>query len=290
MTYEEETPSNLDQVAKCLSVATAEIENKNRTYTGLDDLDNAIGGFRPGQLIVIGSRPGVGKSALALNIAAHVASKNQSVVAFFSLEMTSTEIGRRLISLSSGLSLKSLDEGKLEAQDWAVVSETIEKLSGAQLYIDTTANLMAVDILRECETLRVNKGHIELVLVDYLQLVRGIINSREISRAHEIAEVMRDMKTIAKMLGCPVAVLSQINRNVESRSNKRPLISDLRCSESIEADADLILFLYRDELYFNETSDKGVAELIIAKNRMSVLGTVKVGFNSKEMRFENLKK
>lgn len=279
--------------------------------TGFIELNTITDGLQKDNLIIVAARPAMGKTTLALNLAEAAALGGGLPVAIFSLEMSATEIAKRLISALSRIEYKrikqkrdfshqglsepvqfssqNLTKNGLEDYEWARVTEAIEKLSSSSIHIDETPALPVQDIRTRCRKLARQTGKIGLVIIDYLQLMSPPIgyNTANENKAAQIAETTRNLKALAKELGCPVIALSQLNRSLEQRPNKRPVMSDLRESGAIEQDADLILFIYRDEVYHPDSMDIGSAEIIIGKQRNGPVGTVKVNFLDYCTRFED---
>lgn len=257
--------------------------------TGFYDLDRMTAGLQPGDLVVLAARPSMGKTSLAINIAEHAAFEAGLPVAVFSMEMGAEQLAVRIIGSIGRIDQSHLRTGRLTDDEWPRLTEAIEKMRGVQLHIDETAGLTASDLRANARRLaRQCGGKLSLIVVDYLQLMSGGGGSEE-NRATELGEISRGLKKLAKELGCPVIALSQLNRSVEQRPDKRPMMSDLRESGAIEQDADIIMFIYRDEYYNKETSkEPGVAEIIVAKQRNGPTGTVKLAFQRHMTRFENL--
>ena len=249
------------------------------------------GGFLPGQLIVLGSRPGMGKTTLAIDIGSHIGLQSEKVVAFFSLELTAELFGKRLLSHCAGTSLELLDPRNENELDWISIANAGKKLSTAGVFLDDSAELFVSQILDKCEALKKERGRLDLVVVDYLQLMSGESQTSERfygSREEEISRIVRGLKVAAKNLNCPILALSQLNRGLENRPDKRPNRSDLRECEAIFSDSDIVMFLYRDAYYDPETEARDVAEVIIAKNRTGSCGTAKLRYQSKIPRFSEL--
>jgi replicative DNA helicase len=257
--------------------------------SGIDLLDALTSGFHPGQLIVIGARPSVGKSALALNIAMHNALKaaRQVSTAFLSLEMSKDEIMFRMLVAESGVSSTKLRAGFLRDNDFKLLAQAAERIeAGAEVHIDDAADLTPGQLRSKCRRIFRERKNIGAVVVDYLQLAQSATRAER--RELEVAELSRALKGLAKELDVPVIALSQLNRQVEMRSNKRPVLSDLRESGAIEQDADVVIFIYRDEMYDDQSQEKGIAELIVAKNRNGARTTVRAAYRAELMRFENI--
>jgi replicative DNA helicase len=228
----------------------------------------------------------MGKTAFALNIAEHVAVDNRLPVAVFSMEMSGTQLAMRLLGSVGRLDQHKMRTGRLTDDDWNKLTNAVGKLHDAPMHIDETPALNSLEVRARARRLHRQYGKLGLVVIDYLQLMQGSGSSTE-NRATEISEISRSMKALAKELRVPVVALSQLNRSLEQRPNKRPIMSDLRESGAIEQDADLILFIYRDEVYNPETADKGKAEIIIAKQRNGPIGTIDLTFLGQYTRFEN---
>ncbi|HBH37629.1 MAG TPA: replicative DNA helicase [Curvibacter sp.] len=256
--------------------------------TGFYDLDRMTAGLQAGDMVVLAARPSMGKTAFAINIAEHVALNEGLPVAVFSMEMGAAQLAVRIVGSISRIDQGHLRTGKLTDEEWPRLTEAIEKLRTISLHIDETAGLTASELRANARRLARQCGKLGLIVVDYLQLMSGSGGSDE-NRATELGEISRGLKMLAKELGCPVIALSQLNRSVEQRPDKRPMMSDLRESGAIEQDADIIMFIYRDEYYTKEAcKEPGVAEIIIAKQRNGPTGTVKLAFLKPLTRFENL--
>ncbi len=253
--------------------------------TGFTDLDNLTSGLQPSDLIIVAARPSMGKTAFALNIAETAALRNKKPVAVFSMEMSSSQLAFRLISSVGRIHQQRLRNGDLEEEDWPRVSNAISILSEAKIFIDDTPSLSPVELRSRSRRLHREHGGLGLIVVDYLQLMQ-VPGSKE-NRATEISEISRSLKGLAKELNVPVVALSQLNRSLEQRADKRPMMSDLRESGAIEQDADVIMFIYRDEYYNKETQDKGMAEIIIGKQRNGPTDTCKLTFLGQYTKFEN---
>jgi len=253
--------------------------------TGYADLDRMTSGMQEGDLIVVAGRPSMGKTALALNIGEHVALHAKLPVAVFSMEMGASQLALRMIGSVGKLDQHKLRTGRLGPDDWEKLASALGRLSEAPMLIDETPALNAIEVRSRARRLQKQYGKLGLVIVDYLQLMQATTTGE--NRATEISEISRSMKSLAKELKVPVMALSQLNRSLEQRPNKRPVMSDLRESGAIEQDADLILFIYRDEVYNDETQDKGVAEIIIGKQRNGPIGTIRLTFVGEHTRFEN---
>ncbi len=253
--------------------------------TGYYDLDQVTAGLQPSDLIIVAGRPGMGKTSFVLNIAQHAAIEAEVPVGFFSLEMSREQLAMRMLCAMARVDSHRLRRGMLRDSDWPKLTRAAGALAEAPIYIDDTPGISTLELRAKARRLKAEAG-LGLLIVDYLQLMRarGSYDVRE----QEISEISRSLKALAKELHIPVVALSQLNRGVESRSDKRPLLSDLRESGAIEQDADVILFIYRDEVYNKDTPDKGVAEIIIGKQRNGPTATVKLAFLSEYTAFENL--
>ncbi len=257
--------------------------------TGFYDLDRMTAGFQAGDLIVLAARPSMGKTALAINIAEHVALNEGLPVAVFSMEMGAAQLAVRIVGSIGRIDQSHLRTGKLTDEEWPRLTEAIEKLRNISLHIDESAGLTSTELRANARRLARQCGKLGLIVVDYLQLMSGSGGSSEENRATELGEISRGLKMLAKELQCPVLALSQLNRSVETRTDKRPMMSDLRESGAIEQDADIIMFIYRDEYYTKDAcKEPGVAEVIIAKQRNGPTGTVKLAFLKPITKFESL--
>ena len=253
--------------------------------TGYHDFDELTSGLQPGDLIIIAARPSMGKTSLALNMAEYVALKRRAPVAIFSMEMPGEQLTIRLLASLGRIDQKRLRTGRLNEEDWPRLSSAVAMLSEAPIFIDAAAALSPGEIRARARRLMREQNSLGLIIVDYLQLMQ--VQGTTENRATEISEISRGLKALAKELNVPVIALSQLNRSVEQRPNKRPVMSDLRESGAIEQDADLIAFIYRDEVYNEDTPDKGLAEIIVAKQRNGPIGTVRLTFLGQYTRFEN---
>ena len=252
--------------------------------TGFKDLNDITNGLQNSDLIIIAGRPAMGKTAFSLNVAMNASYKDQKSVAFFSLEMSSHQLVQRLLSAQAGIDSNKLRSGRFSQQDWQNLSAAAGALSDMNFYIDDTPAITVLELRAKCRRLKREHG-LDLVFVDYLQLMGA---NKGDNREQQISEISRSLKALAKELNIPVIALSQLNRSVEQRQDKRPLVSDLRESGAIEQDADIIVFLYRDEVYNENSPDKGVAEIIIAKHRNGPTGTVRLSFIKEFMLFKDL--
>jgi replicative DNA helicase len=256
--------------------------------TGFYDLDRMTAGLQAGDLVVLAARPSMGKTAFAINIAEHVALNEGLPVAVFSMEMGAAQLAVRIVGSIGRIDQSHLRTGKLSDEEWPRLTEAIEKLRTISLHIDETAGLRTSELRANARRLARQCGQLGLIVVDYLQLMSGSSGSDE-NRATELGEISRGLKMLAKELKCPVIALSQLNRSVEQRPDKRPMMSDLRESGAIEQAADIIMFIYRDEYYTKEAcKEPGVAEIIIAKQRNGPTGVVKLAFLRAITKFESL--
>ncbi|MBI2509834.1 MAG: replicative DNA helicase [Betaproteobacteria bacterium] len=254
--------------------------------TGFTDLDRMTSGLHGGGVAIIAARPAMGKTALVMNVVEHVALELRKAVAVFSREMAGTQLAMRMIGSVGRFDQHELRTGTFKDDDWSRLVDSVGKLNEAQIYIDDGAGLNALELRSRARRLHRQCGGLALIVVDYLQLMSAS-TGREENRATEIAEISRSLKGLSKDLGVPVVALSQLNRSVESRQDKRPMMSDLRESGAIEQDADLILFIYRDEVYNPDTQKRGIAEIIVAKQRNGPTGVFSLTFLGKNIRFEN---
>ncbi len=255
--------------------------------TGYFTLDNMTAGLQKGDLLVLAARPSMGKTAFALNIAEHVAMKEELPVLVFSMEMGASQLALRMVGSVGRINQQHLRTGKLEGDEWSRLTEAVERLGKVQLFIDETAALTVAELRARARRMARQFGTLGLIVVDYLQLMSGSGGNDE-NRATELGEISRGLKALAKELQCPVMALSQLNRSVESRPDKRPMMSDLRESGAIEQDADIIMFIYRDDYYNKDSKEAGVSEIIVAKQRNGPVGTVRLAFLKPLTRFENL--
>ncbi len=255
--------------------------------TGFIDLDKQTSGLQKGDLVIVAGRPSMGKTAFALNIAENVALAEGLPVVVFSMEMSGEQLASRLLGSVGRVDQSRMRTGKLQDDEWPRVTDAIARLSNTQILIDETGSLSSLELRARARRIARNfGGTLGLVVIDYLQLMSG---SGSENRATEISEISRSLKSLAKELQCPVVALSQLNRGLEQRPNKRPIMSDLRESGAIEQDADLIMFIYRDEVYHPDTTtDKGMAEIIIGKQRNGPIGTVRLSWQGPYTKFDNL--
>ena len=257
--------------------------------TGFYDLDRMTSGMQAGDLIILAARPSMGKTSLAINIAEHVALNEQLPVAVFSMEMGAAQLAIRIVGSIGRIDQGHLRTGKLSDDEWPRLTEAIEKLRNIQLFIDETPGLTVSELRANARRLaRTCGGKLGLIVVDYLQLMSVSSGMSDENRATAVGEISRGLKMLAKELGCPLIALSQLSRAVEQRTDKRPMMSDLRESGAIEQDADVIMFIYRDDYYNKDSKEPGVSEVIISKQRNGPTGTVKLAFLKNLTKFESL--
>ena len=269
-----------------------ELASRNRgsvtgIATGFIDLDYRTAGMQPSDLVLIAARPSMGKTAFVLNIAQHVAFKLNKAVAIFSLEMSKEQLVNRMLSLESKVSGQNIRTGQLSDTEWEKLAETAGIIGQSNLMIDDTPGITIAELRSKCRKFKLERG-LDIIIIDYLQLMSG--GGRSESRQQEISEISRSLKAIARELNVPVLALSQLSRAVEQRPDHRPMLSDLRESGAIEQDADLVMFIYRDDYYNKETEKPGVAEIIIAKQRNGPIGTVELAWLADYTKFANLQK
>ena len=252
--------------------------------SGIKDLDAKTSGFQKGDMVLIAARPSMGKTTFALNIAENAAIKEGKSVVIFSLEMSKEQLAYKLLCSEANIDMLKLRTGALEDNDWQNIARAAGPLSKAKIYIDDTAGVSVMEMRSKCRRLKIEHG-IDLILIDYLQLMSGSNNE---SRQQEVSEISRSIKALAKEMECPIIALSQLSRAPEQRADHRPMLSDLRESGSIEQDADVVMFLYRDEYYNKETEDKNVCECIISKQRDGPVGTVSMSFMGALSKFADL--
>jgi len=256
------------------------------TPTGYTDLDTLTAGLQPEALIVVGARPAMGKTAFALGMAAHAAMTANRPVLFFSLEMSRLELSQRLLCSEARVDSSRVRNGKLDDNDWSRITSAVGRLAEAPIWLDDNPNVSIMEIRGKARRLRSKIGDLGLVVVDYIQLMTGRTSAE--SRQVEVAEISRGLKILARELHCPVVALAQLNRSLEQRADKRPMLSDLRESGALEQDADVVMFLYRDEVYNPESPDQGTAEVLVAKHRSGPTGVSKLAFLSHYTRFANM--
>ncbi len=253
--------------------------------TGFEYIDKRTGGLHGGELILIAGRPGMGKSSLAMNIAEHISISGNKTVAIFNLEMPKEQIVRRILCSQALVDSNKMLTGDFSADDWQRIGRILDKIDASPMYIDDSASVTVSEIRAKCRRLKQTRG-LSLIVIDYLQLMQS--GGRVESRQLEVADISRSLKVLAKELNVPVIALSQLSRAVESRKDRRPMLSDIRESGSIEQDCDIVMFLYRDDYYNPDTEEKNVAECIIAKHRSGEPGKVKLGWQGRYTKFVNI--
>ncbi len=253
--------------------------------SGIRDLDAKTSGFQKGDMVLIAARPSMGKTTFSLNIAENAALREGKSVVIFSLEMSKEQLAYKLLCSEANVDMLKLRTGNLDDDDWERIARATGPLSKAKIYIDDTAGLSVMEMRSKCRKIKMEHG-IDMILIDYLQLMSGSSGSE--SRQQEVSEISRSIKALAKEMECPVIALSQLSRAPEQRADHRPMLSDLRESGSIEQDADVVMFLYRDEYYNKETEEKNIGECIIAKQRNGPVGTVKMAWIGAHSKFANL--
>ncbi|HKL98272.1 MAG TPA: replicative DNA helicase [Mobilitalea sp.] len=274
------------------SIDSIEAASKNQgsvtgVATGFYDLDYKTAGLQPSDLVLIAARPSMGKTALALNIAEFVALKSNITTAVFSLEMSQDQLVKRILSMNSRVDSQSIRTGSLSGDDWASLMESARIIGNSNLVIDDTSSISVSEMRSKCRKLKLEKN-LGLIIIDYLQLMSG--GKRSESRQQEISEISRSLKALAREVNVPVVALSQLSRAVEQRPDKRPMLSDLRESGAIEQDADVVMFIYRDDYYNHDSEEPGVSEVIIGKQRNGPTGTVKLGWQAQFTKFANLER
>ena len=282
---------NMDTLAVELMDRVEEMSQNPNDITGVPtgfyDFDRMTSGLQPGDLIVLAARPSMGKTALAINIAEHVAIKEQLPVAVFSMEMGASQLAIRIVGSIGRIDQGHLRTGKLSPDEWPKLTEAIERLRNISLHIDETPGVTPTELRSNARRLAKRCGKLGLIVVDYIQLMSGTSSDND-NRSTELGEISRGLKMLAKELQCPVIALSQLNRGVEQRTDKRPMMSDLRESGAIEQDADIIMFIYRDDYYNKDSKEPGVAEILIAKHRNWPTGVVKLTFLKSITKFESM--
>jgi len=283
-------PPLLTQVVERIETLYARDSNSDVTgiATGFTDLDRKTSGLHPGDLIIVAGRPSMGKTAFSINIAENVALDSKLPVAIFSMEMGASQLAMRMLGSVGKLNQQDLRTGKLQDDDWGRLTHALGKLNDAPVFIDESAALSSLELRARSRRLHRQNSGLGLIVVDYLQLMSSNVGKASENRATEISEISRSLKALAKELHVPVIALSQLNRSLEQRTDKRPVMSDLRESGAIEQDADLILFIYRDEVYNSDSPQKGTAEIIIGKQRNGPIGKVELAFRGEYTRFDNL--
>jgi replicative DNA helicase len=256
--------------------------------TGYTDLDRVLHGLQPQNLVILAARPGMGKTALSLGIARNVATQTGRPVVFFSMEMGTLELTKRILAMEARVDATRLWTAKLSEPDWGKISHAVGRLAEAQLFIDDNPHCTVMEMRAKARRLRARFGDLGLVIVDYIQLMQSSNTKRVENRQVEVSEISRGLKILARELECPVIALSQLNRQLEYRQDKRPMLADLRESGGLEQDADVVMFIYRDEIYNPESDDRGKAEVIIAKHRNGPTGKAELAFLPQRAEFENM--
>src|SRR6056300_1634194 len=277
----------LPQVVESVEQRMQNASDATGMPTGFTDLDKMTSGLQPSDLIIIAGRPSMGKTSLALNMAEHVAIEKKMPVAVFSMEMASMQLTTRLIGSVGRVDQHKMRTGQLDDDDWEKLTDSLGQLNEAPIHIDEGSALNTFEVRARARRLQRQVGQLGLIVIDYIQLMSAPIGKQTENRATEISEISRSLKSLAKELHVPVVALSQLNRSVEQRVDKRPVMSDLRESGAIEQDADVIMFIYRDDVYNPESPDKGLAEILLAKQRNGPVGMVKLTFLGQYTRFEN---
>jgi len=290
---QERPQQGLVPISETLTQTLLDLEsrNENAVLPGLScnfyDMDAMTGGFQRSDLIIVAGRPSMGKTSFAINIGQNIASGHKLPVAIFSLEMSKEQLVQRMLASEAGIESNRLRSGRISQNEWEQLSRALGILSALPIFIDDTANLTVTEMRSQARRLQAEQGgSLGLILIDYLQLMEGGSDNR----VQELSKITRSLKGLARELNTPVIALSQLSRGVESRTNKRPMLSDLRESGSIEQDADLVIMLYRDSYYNPDSPDRDIAEAIIAKHRNGPTGTIKLLFNPQITQFRNLAK
>lgn len=253
--------------------------------SGFPELDEMTSGFQPGDMILVAARPSMGKTTFSINIAQYAALRDGKSVVVFSLEMSKEQLANKILSAEANVDMLKLRTGDLSEDDWANIGKVAGPIASSRIFIDDTAGVTVMEMRSKCRRIKMEHG-VDMILIDYLQLMSG--SARSESRQQEVSEISRSIKALAKEMECPVIALSQLSRAPEQRADHRPMLSDLRESGSIEQDADIVMFLYRDEYYDKETEDKNVAEVIISKQRNGPTGTVKLAWLGQYSKFGRL--
>src|ERR671939_38981 len=256
------------------------------TPAGFRDLDRLTSGFQPGNLVIVAARPSMGKSALGMGVAANLAVRHEIPVALFTLEMSKAEVTQRLMCGEAKVESQRLRTGKLAVDDWPRLTAACDKLAKAPIYVDDTGSITMMEIRSKARRLKSREPSLGLIVVDYMQLMTSGVSAE--NRVQEVSQISRSLKVLARDLDVPILALSQLSRAVEQRHDKRPILSDLRESGSIEQDADLVIFIYRDEYYNEESDQQGLAEVILAKHRNGPTDAVKLSFLKRYAKFADL--
>lgn len=273
-----QTLAHIDELSKSDATLTG-------ASTGYSELDDMTSGLQKGDLIIVAGRPSMGKTTFSMNLAEFIAVNDKKPVAIFSMEMPAEQLVLRMFASMGRVPLNDIRTGKIREEDWPRIGMAVKTFGETQLFIDDTPAMSPTEIRAKARRLQREHGQLGLIVIDYLQLMQS--GNKSENRATEISEISRGLKALAKELECPVIALSQLNRSLEQRPNKRPIMSDLRESGAIEQDADVIMFIYRDEVYNEDTPDKGMAEVIIGKQRNGAIGKVRLTFTGKFTRFDN---
>ncbi len=276
----------LDQTLDSLEALYERGDAITGTPTGYTEFDELTAGLQPNALIVVGARPGMGKTSFAMGMAGHAALEEHRPVLFFSLEMSRIELSQRLLCSEARVDSKKVRNGRLTDDDWRRISHAIGRLGEANLWIDDNPNVTVMEIRAKARRLQSKVGQLGMIVVDYIQLMSG--RSGAENRQVEVAEISRGLKILARELQCPVVALAQLNRGLEQRADKRPMLADLRESGSLEQDADVVVFLYRDEQYNADSPDRGTAEVLVAKHRAGPTGMVRLAFLDHYTKFANM--
>ena len=287
----------VDTMASLRDLLSASLDHLENLYaggetvtgvpTGFTDLDERLAGLQRSNLVVVGARPSMGKTSWALGLVSHAAVHARVPVLLFSLEMSHLELTQRLLCSEARVDATRMRNGRLLESDWPKISDAIGRLGDAPIYIDDNPNVTVMDIRAKARRLKAREG-LGVVVVDYLQLMTGHARSRAENRQVEVSEISRGLKVLARELDIPVVALSQLSRNLEMRQDKRPVLADLRESGSIEQDADVVMFIYRDEVYNPDSPDRGTAEIIVAKHRNGPTGVTQLAFMDHHTRFANM--
>lgn len=278
--------------AELLSNVFEELKNKSTEASlpgissGFYDLDSLTQGFQKSDLIITAGRPSMGKTAFCLNLATNILKKTNLPILFFSLEMSKEQLIYRVLASETNINSTRLRAGNIKQTEWEILNSVVKRFSRLPLFIDDTPNISLIDIKKKIKKIRFEQQKLGLIIIDYLQLMEN--NNQNDNRVQELSQITRGLKNLAREFNVPIIVLSQLSRNVESRVNKRPILSDLRESGSIEQDADLVLMLYRDEYYNIETDDQNITEIIISKHRNGPIGTTKLFFECEYTKFKNV--
>ena len=275
------------QSLESIEAASKSKGNVTGVATGFYDLDYKTAGLQPSDLVLVAARPSMGKTAFVLNIAEHVAVRSHITTAIFSLEMSKDQLVKRMLAMNSRVDSQSIRSGELKDEDWIKLVESVKTIGNSHLIIDDSPGISISELRSKCRKFKL-EHNLGLVIIDYLQLMTGSRKSE--SRQQEVSDISRSLKALAREINAPIIALSQLSRAVEQRPDKRPMLSDLRESGAIEQDADVVMFIYRDDYYHHDTEEPGVAEIIIGKQRNGPTGTVKLGWQAKFTKFVNLQR